>query len=611
VEAEERASQASALLRLAWVNKDQNKLKDSIKNISQAYEISVENNAITITAMALYMLAELDRANGDTSAALEGYIKADELSKTIGDPDLQWQIEFGRAMALEQSARTGEAIVALQTAVDLIEAVRNRLREKRYRSGYLQDKYQVYIELVRLQMKLSRSSDAFETAERLRTWSYIEQTGFSGAGVQSEEQQRTRIELRERIRQLQRNLEAEQSQEIPDRRQLAIEAFSSELMLAERQFQALLDDIAGQDSSPGSAKLQARPGDIQSQLRSDEALVEYVVGTRSVTIFVLTADSFHALNVPARQNNLHSRLELLRNLLEQRNNDRWRIPALSLADTLLQPVIDPGWLNDIKHLYLVPHGMLNYLPFALLPLKTASRQQPLIEQFTLSYLPTASSLARNIPVNQQTYTMLALAPAVSRLQHAPEEVQSIGKLYSPNAQLLIGKSATESIFKTSAGDFQILHLATHSYFNKLNPMLSGLQLEADETNDGLLEVHEILELKLDSDLVTLSACKTGLGSGYFSAIPAGDDFVGMTRAFLQVGSASVLATLWEVEDRSTVNLMNSFYGRLNEGNPGRNKASALAGAQRAFLSSQNYQHPYYWAPFVLVGSMNQTLKAQS
>jgi CHAT domain-containing protein len=170
---------------------------------------------------------------------------------------------------------------------------------------------------------------------------------------------------------------------------------------------------------------------------------------------------------------------------------------------------------------------------------------------------------------------------------------------------LLGDAATESAFKNSADQYRVLHLATHAYFNKLNPLLSGLQLEPDETNDGLLEVHEILELKLGSDLVTLSACETGLGSGFFAEIPAGDDFVGMTRAFLQVGSAAVLATLWEVDDRSTVDLMKSFYRNLDAAGAGRDKAAALADAQRSLRTSDKYQHPYYWAPFVLVGVMNQ------
>jgi CHAT domain-containing protein len=207
--------------------------------------------------------------------------------------------------------------------------------------------------------------------------------------------------------------------------------------------------------------------------------------------------------------------------------------------------------------------------------------------------------------------VLALAPGKGRLLHAPEEVSSIAKLFRPHSEMLLGDDATESIFKKNANRYRVLHLATHGYFNKLNPLLSGLQLEPDETNDGLLEVHEILELKLKTDLVTLSACETGLGSGFFTEIPAGDDFVGMTRAFLQAGSATVLATLWEVDDRSTVDLMNSFYRNLEANGVAADKAAALANAQRTLHASADYKHPYYWAPFVLVGAASQNPMARS
>jgi CHAT domain-containing protein len=99
----------------------------------------------------------------------------------------------------------------------------------------------------------------------------------------------------------------------------------------------------------------------------------------------------------------------------------------------------------------------------------------------------------------------------------------------------------------------------------------------------------------------LSACQTGLGAGFFSDVPAGDDFVGLTRAFLYAGSASVLATLWEVDDRSTGMLMERFYRRLGSGG-NETKPAALAYSQQQIRSDSKYRHPYYWAAFVLVGA---------
>jgi CHAT domain-containing protein len=109
-------------------------------------------------------------------------------------------------------------------------------------------------------------------------------------------------------------------------------------------------------------------------------------------------------------------------------------------------------------------------------------------------------------------------------------------------------------------------------------------------------------MNLDAGLVTLSACETGMASGYFNQIPAGDDFVGLTQAFLLAGSRSVLASLWEVDDQSTVELMKTFYTNLANGEGTHSSALALASVQRKLRATEHYDHPFYWAPFVLVGS---------
>ena len=143
----------------------------------------------------------------------------------------------------------------------------------------------------------------------------------------------------------------------------------------------------------------------------------------------------------------------------------------------------------------------------------------------------------------------------------------------------------------------MLHLATHGYFNRVNPMFSGVLLEPSGSDDGTLRVYEILDLRLHARLVTLSACETALGSGFFSDLPPGDEFVGLTRAFLGAGGNSVMATLWQINDSSTVRFMRDFYGQAGTENP----EAALARAQRDMIAGSEYRHPYYWAPFVISG----------
>ena len=172
---------------------------------------------------------------------------------------------------------------------------------------------------------------------------------------------------------------------------------------------------------------------------------------------------------------------------------------------------------------------------------------------------------------------------------------------APGSGKVTGKAATKTLFKQLAGDYDYLHLATHGSLNRNAPALSALELEPDGSNDGRLELYEIAGMKLHARLVTLSACETALGKGYFTETPAGNEFVGLNRAFLSAGGENVLASLWTVNDESTRLLMVRFYGHLRKSGP----AEALALAQRELRQSDpRFQAPYYWAAFVLAGNAN-------
>jgi CHAT domain-containing protein len=404
-----------------------------------------------------------------------------------------------------------------------------------------------------------------------------------------------------RIRQLQEAIEKEGVKPGPQQRGDAVQIFTQELLAAQREYRNLLDDLRSTQPAYVSLRTLSVPSDreIQSKLPPDAALLEYVVSDDSVAIFVLTSTNLRAKTVPLRAADLRAKVELFRDLVVGERTDAWRKPAESLLRLLIEPVEQAGWLNAITRLYVVPHGVLHYLPFAALPRSSAQGSRYLVEDYVLAYLPAAATLYFQPPANGSR-TLLALAPASSHLRFAAQEAQSVRRLFPDKGVALVGGSATESAFKGVARNYGIIHFATHGYFNKANPIFSGVQLEADQKNDGRLEVHEILALRLDAGLVTLSACETALGSGYFSEVPAGDEFVGLTRAFLFAGSSSVVASVWEVNDRSTMQFMDSFYRRLRPAGA----AGALAQAQRETLRRGGlYRHPYYWAPFVLTGAM--------
>ena len=156
----------------------------------------------------------------------------------------------------------------------------------------------------------------------------------------------------------------------------------------------------------------------------------------------------------------------------------------------------------------------------------------------------------------------------------------------------VREQATESLFKRYAARVPVLHIASHGEFNPEEPLSSRLLLVGDESNDGSLTVGELYDLELNSELVTLSACQTGLGD-----VQSGDDVIGLTRGFLFAGAANIVASLWMVDDEATARLMVNLYHNLQS----QDKQQSLRNAQLSVKN--NYQaHPYYWAAFQLTGS---------
>jgi CHAT domain-containing protein/TolA-binding protein len=591
----EQAFNADSLLRLARLDLHERHLDAAEASAQHALEIGLETGASGRVAEAWYTLGQLALSHEDFNRAIIAFDKSALTVGNEGDPDLLWRLYYGRALAMEMSGDRHSAVRELKRAIAVIESVRDRLREERFRAGWVESRYQVYIDLVRLQIELGQTLDAFSTAERLRARSFLAQIERISPVARDPEDRRQEARLRSRVRQLRQALVTEQSRSSAERRQPTIELFSTELIQAEHEYQAALD----RRISAGYAMGETPPlSELQSRLGPNEALLEYIVAEHEIYIFLVGPERLVATSRKVEREALRARVEFLRELIQQPDNELWRKPAAGLSGELIEPLAEQGLLDGVTHLTIIPHGILHYLPFAVLPVRP-SASQLLVDAYSLSYLPSAANMMQE-PRLAAASALLAMAPERSRLQYAPEEARKVAGMFGDQADLLLGPAATESAFKSGSAEYRVLHFATHGFFNRHNPLLSGLELEADMRNDGRLEVHEILGLRLQSDLVTLSACQTGLGSGWFSDFPAGDDFVSLTRAFLAAGSRSVLASLWEVDDRSTGSLMAGFYRELGSG-PGDAYADALAEIQRDLKTSRNFHHPFYWAPFVLVG----------
>ena len=235
----------------------------------------------------------------------------------------------------------------------------------------------------------------------------------------------------------------------------------------------------------------------------------------------------------------------------------------------------------------MPHGSLHYLPFHALH----DGESYLLERHEISYLPNSSLLRYATPSRASRAEPLVFGHSFGgKLPHAVQEARTVGALLGTAP--LLEEDTSLARLRERACDSGVLHLAAHGGFRPDDPLFSGLALA-----DGWLTTLDVFNLRLKASLVTLSACQSGQ-----NLIGGGDELQGLMRAFLYAGAASLVLTLWAVEDQSMAQLMERFYRKLTEGWA---KAAALRYAQRQFISREGgdgrYAHPYFWAPVFLTG----------
>ena len=186
-----------------------------------------------------------------------------------------------------------------------------------------------------------------------------------------------------------------------------------------------------------------------------------------------------------------------------------------------------------------------------------------------------------------------------RLPYTRDEVLAISNLFPLDQRhVYLGAEAREEAVKSEKlDDFRFIHFATHSFLDEIRPGRSGILLSRapQSLEDGILQMGEIMRLKMNADLVTLSACSTGLGK-----LVNGEGVLGLTRAFFYAGARNVAVLLWNVNDFATATLMVSFYRHLTRGVP---ESEALRQAKLSLLHSSQplWHHPYFWAAFVIEG----------
>lgn len=526
-----------------------------------------------------------------------------------------------RAYHLESRAHArldhmNAAAASGRQAVAAVERVRGNFGSGMLRTTYAADKREVYADLVTVLLRLGEVDEAFETADAARARALLERLATTSNG-QGASGSTTRVlkEGETLLREMDRLIESiDYTEETPPKERT--EDQLSELDHLYQRLDSLRSDyeerlVRATETDPRATALlggtHVSADDVRRALNPGQVLIEYLVTAQErLIIFVVTRDEIQVLESAITEQNLATRVRLARDLIGRANasQESSRTVTEGLHEILMGPVLRSGVLGNARDLVVVPHQVLNYLPFGVLRDPTTGRY--LIQDHTLQVLPSAAALPSlrsraATAASVQTATGSAFAPFPDVLPATRDEVQMV-RASLGGGRLAVGSMATESALRQALQGNGLVHVATHGVMNPKNPMFSRLELSPAGTgasnDDGRLEVHEILSLSIHAPLVFLSGCETGLGTAWSTEYSRGEDLATLAQAFLYAGAQHVIATLWAVEDQGAAAFAGRFYERLRTSSP----TAALAAAQRDLLDDPDYESPYYWAPYQLAGA---------
>jgi CHAT domain-containing protein len=379
--------------------------------------------------------------------------------------------------------------------------------------------------------------------------------------------------------------------------------------------------------------------DIQRQVLDDKAmLLQYHLAEKRSVLLLVTASSLELFTLPGRAEIERSLRAYLKMISERMVGSQDGEKASERIAQELLPFVSRKEFRGAKRLIVIPDGILHYLPFETLRTVSANGARYLIEDYALSYCPSASSLLalRALRKNKSPRKDLLAVGAPRSLRRTDrsketalleedggyfayrgggadlpsipfsrEEVLEVAKTFpKKRALVLLGEAASEDAVKTLPLDeFRIIHLACHGLLDEAHPFRSALVLSRKSSgeDDGLLQMREIYGLTTNADVVVLSACQTARGR-----LELAEGTMGLARPFFFTGARSVLASMWAVNDKAAVLLMREFYRQLRAG---RAAADALRLAKMKFLKGPRSQ-PFYWASFVLIGNHEVTVSRQ-
>lgn len=545
----------------------------------------------------------------DLKAAETHLLAAQRLVDLVALPQLHYRLNERLGRLRRRQGRNEEARELLEAAVDQIERLRGAVAQDSMRTSFLMDKTSAYEDLLRLHLACDDQKSvrrAFSVADRAKSRALVDLL----IGVTKEDSlEADDPELRERARSLQADLNSTYSELLGSASEdgessMALPNLHARAVKLEQEISRLRLQVTATDSPRDLFAPSVLPDNVQDRIEADTTLLAYHVAGDEILVFVSVEGRLQvvrglgtASGVSRLLHKLDVQLERFRagqefaerHIAKMERSTRQVLAAL--YDELvapLEPLLEkmtlrvPDGSNAVSRLAIVPHGPLHRVPFHAL----FDGERYLIERFEISSAPSATVYAlcqERLPRDRDRATVFGVEDP--SIPSAAAEARAVAERL-PGAEVRVGEEATIEALRSVASGSGALHLACHGLFRSDNPMFSALKL-----HDGWLMAADVMSLDLPGALVTLSACESGRGE-----VIGGDEVLGLTRAFLGAGAATLVVSLWLVQDETTAELMGAFYGRMRDG---ARPAKALRDVQLEL--KERYAHPYYWAPFVLIG----------
>jgi len=546
-----------------------------------------------------------------------------------------WEAYYEIGKAYAKQNKIIEAIKNYKNSIRIIENIRSQIKLEELRARYLgtDKRIEAYHNLIHMLVTLHENdnevgydTEAFNYLERAKARSFLDSLEVAqvdiSLGINFKLKNREK-EIMKDISNIYNNL-LETGLSSKEKENL-----HRELTEKENELETLKREI--RSKSPDYADLKYPEiitlKETQKQLlNSKTVFFAYVVGNQNSYGFAITKNNLRVFPIPDKselQKLVTSHLQII---TDNSSND------FRLGKELFDILVLPGLEKKLKKIIFIPDDILHFLPFETLVTQQKTTQW-LIENYRIAYAPSISSYREIIRrkeknSSKQRYDILAFGDPdfgqmeaekngedifqnfyssnafnFYRLKYSGTEIDRISSLFKQQkADVFIREKATEERLKKIELDkYKIIHFATHSLIDENKPARSSivLSLNNDTAEDGFVQMREIYNLDLNADLVTLSACQTGLG-GYIR----GEGIEGLNRAFFFAGSSSVLMSLWAVNDQATYQLMERFYTHLRSS---KQISSSLQKAKLEMISSDAVSHPYYWAGFIVTGKADQVL----